>query len=78
MLRDKDNILQAVSGQDPYTQGYNAMKVLIEAIQGKDYSATKGRTIVIPGVLVSRSDPAGIAAYEKALKDKFSTYAAKP
>lgn len=72
MLRDQDNILQAVAGQDPYTQGYNAMKVLIDAIQGKDYSATKGKTIIVPGVLVSRSDPAGIDAFEKGLQDKLS------
>ena len=72
MLRDKDNILQAVAGQDPYTQGYNAMKVLIDAIQGKDYSSTCGKTIVVPGFLVSRSDPAGIDAFEKGLKEKFN------
>ena len=72
MLRDRDNILQAVAGQDPYTQGYSAMKVLIDAIQGKDYSATAGKTIVVPGLLVSRSDPGGIDAFEKGLREKFS------
>jgi simple sugar transport system substrate-binding protein/ribose transport system substrate-binding protein len=68
MLRDRDNILQAVTGQDPYTQGYNAMKVLIDAINGKDISATKGKTIIVPGLLVSRNDPAGIDAFEKGHK----------
>jgi simple sugar transport system substrate-binding protein/ribose transport system substrate-binding protein len=72
MLRDRDNILQAVVGQDPYTQGYNAMKVLINAIQGKDYSATMGKTIIVPGVTVSRSDPAGIDAFEKGLQEKLN------
>ena len=72
MLRDRDNILQAVVGQDPYTQGYNAMKVLISAIQGKDYSATRGKTIIVPGVTVSRSDPAGIDAFEKGLQEKLN------
>jgi simple sugar transport system substrate-binding protein/ribose transport system substrate-binding protein len=72
MLRDRDNILQAVAGQDPYTQGYNAMKVLISAIQGKDYSSTQGKTIIVPGVLVTRSDPAGIDAFEKGLQEKLS------
>ena len=72
MLRDRDNILQAVAGQDPFTQGYNAMKVLIEAIQGKDYSSTRGRTIVVPGLLLSRKDSAGIDAFERGLKEKFS------
>jgi simple sugar transport system substrate-binding protein/ribose transport system substrate-binding protein len=72
MLRDRDNILQAVAGQDPYTQGYNAMKVLISAIEGKDYSATRGKTIIVPGLLVSRSDPAGIDAFEKGLQEKLN------
>ena len=70
MLRDRDNILQAITGQDPYTQGYNAMKVLIDAINGKDFSATKGKTIVVPGVLLNRNNPGGIDAFEKDLKAK--------
>jgi simple sugar transport system substrate-binding protein/ribose transport system substrate-binding protein len=72
MLRDRDNILQAVTGQDPYTQGFNAMKVLIDAINGKDVSATKGKTIIVDGLLVSRSNPAGIDAFEKDLAAKIS------
>ena len=72
MLRDPDNILQAVTGQDPYTQGYNAMKVLIDAINGRDYSATKGKTIIVPGLLVSRSNPAGIDAFERDLQAKIN------
>ena len=72
MLRDSDNILQAVTGQDPYSQGYNAMKVLIDAIKGKDYSATKGKTIIVPGLLVSRDNPSGIDAFEKSLKEKLA------
>jgi len=72
MLRDRDNILQAVVGQDPYTQGYNAMKVLIDAIQGKDYSATRGKTIIVPGVLLTRTDPSGIDAFERGLREKLS------
>jgi simple sugar transport system substrate-binding protein/ribose transport system substrate-binding protein len=70
MLRDSDNILQAVTGQDPYQMGFNAMKSLIDAIQGKDISATKGKTIIVPGLLVSRDNPAGIAAFEKNLAEK--------
>ncbi|MDR0721068.1 MAG: substrate-binding domain-containing protein [Treponema sp.] len=72
MLRDSDNILQAVTGQDPYQMGYNAMQVLIDAVQGKDFSATRGKTIIVPGLLVSRSDPAGIDAFEKNLKEKIN------
>jgi simple sugar transport system substrate-binding protein/ribose transport system substrate-binding protein len=70
MLRENDNILQAVTGQDPYQMGYNAMQVLINAVQGKDFSATKGKTVIVPGLLVGRNDPAGIDAFEKGLKEK--------
>ena len=54
MLKDPDNILQGVAAQDPYTQGYSAMKLLIDAINGKSYSATQGKTLITPGKLVSR------------------------
>ena len=72
MLRNSDNILQAITGQDPYTQAYNAMKVLISAINGGNYSATQGKTIIVPGVLLTRSNPAGIDAFERDLSAKLS------
>jgi simple sugar transport system substrate-binding protein/ribose transport system substrate-binding protein len=70
MLRDSDNILQAVTGQDPYKMGVDAVNVLVSAIKGGDYSATKGKTTIVPGVLVSRDNPAGIDAFEKDLASK--------
>jgi len=72
MLRSPDNILQAVTGQDPYTMGYTGMKLLIDAINGKDYSATKGKNSIIPGALVSRNDPAGIDTFERNLRERLS------
>jgi simple sugar transport system substrate-binding protein/ribose transport system substrate-binding protein len=72
MLRDGDNILQAVTGQDPYQMGYNAMKALIDSIQDKDITATKGKNIIVPGILVNRGDPAGIQSFEENLRDKIS------
>lgn len=68
MLRDSDNVLQAITGQDPYTQGFNAMTLLINAVRGGDYSATKGMTVVVPGVLLSRNNPSGIDAFESDLR----------
>jgi simple sugar transport system substrate-binding protein/ribose transport system substrate-binding protein len=68
MLKDKDNVLQAVTGQDPYNIGYMAMKTVIAAVKGKDVSTTQGKSIIIPGTLVSRSDPAGITKFEENLK----------
>jgi simple sugar transport system substrate-binding protein/ribose transport system substrate-binding protein len=72
MLRDSDNVLQAVTGQDPYTQGYNAMKVLADAINGRDVSKTQGKTVIVDGLLVSRSNPAGIEQFEKELAAKLA------
>jgi len=48
------------------------MKVLIDAIEGKDYSATRGRTTIVPGVVLSRSDPAGIDRFERDLQEKLN------
>ena len=72
MLRDSDNVLQAVTGQDPYSQGYNAMKVLADAINGKDVSATQGKTVIVDGLLVSRNNPAGIDQFERELAAKLA------
>lgn len=54
MIKSPDNILQASNGQDPYTMGYKAMETLIKSLTGGDVSATKGKTIIVPGKLVSR------------------------
>jgi len=70
MLKDSDNILQAITGQDPYTMGYKAMESLIKALKGEDISATKGKTEIVPGTLLSRDDPDGIAKFEADLKAK--------
>ena len=70
MLKDPDNILQAITGQDPYTMGYKAMETLITAIKGGDVSATQGKTVIVPGTLSSRDNPDGIAKFEADLKAK--------
>ncbi|QEN08363.1 sugar ABC transporter substrate-binding protein [Oceanispirochaeta crateris] len=70
MLKSSDNILQAVCGQDPYNMGYMAMEALINAINGEDYSATKGKTEIVPGAVLNAADPAGIAAFEADMASK--------
>lgn len=70
MLKDKDNILQAITGQDPYNMGYKAMEALIKGLQGGDVSSTTGKTEIVPGALLSRDDPDGIAKFEADLKTK--------
>jgi len=70
MLKDSDNILQAVTGQDPYNMGYKAMETLIKALKGEDVSASKGKTEIVSGALLSRDNPAGITQFEEDLKAK--------
>jgi simple sugar transport system substrate-binding protein/ribose transport system substrate-binding protein len=72
MLRDKDNILQAVAGQEPFKTGCDGMKLLIDALNGKDTSAHKGKITIIPGILLSREDSAGIDAWERELKTELA------
>jgi simple sugar transport system substrate-binding protein/ribose transport system substrate-binding protein len=68
MLKDSDNILQAVTGQDPYGVGYTAMSKVIEAVKGKDVSDTQGKIVVVPGTTISRDDPQGLKKYEDQYK----------
>ena len=70
MLRSDDNILQAITGQDPFNMGYKAMETLIKSIKGEDVAATKGKTIIVPGTLLSRDNPDGITKFETDLKAK--------
>ncbi len=70
LLKDSSNILQAVTGQDPYTIGYDTMKALINAIEGGDISATKGKTIIVPGATLTRDDVAGLDAFLADLQAK--------
>jgi simple sugar transport system substrate-binding protein/ribose transport system substrate-binding protein len=60
MLKSDDNILQAAIGQNPYAMGYDAMMLLISAINGADYSDTMGKTVIVPGKLADRADPSSL------------------
>lgn len=70
MLKDPADILQAVTGQDPYSMGYKTMETLIKGLKGEDISSTKGKSIIVDGLLLSRSNPDGIAKFESDLKTK--------
>jgi len=65
MLLDEDNILQAITGQDPYNIGYKTMQDLIDAINGKDYSETKGKVLFFDTLTLSRDDPATINQFKE-------------
>lgn len=55
LLKDDTNILQAVTGQDPYAIGYNTVKALIDDIEGKTVEGA-GKTNIIPGIPLKRGD----------------------
>jgi ABC-type sugar transport system substrate-binding protein len=60
MVLDDASPLKAVVSQDPYTQGYNAITGLVNAIKGGDYSDTKGKCIFVDGIVLSVNDKAGV------------------
>jgi ABC-type sugar transport system substrate-binding protein len=70
MLQSDDNILQFVTGQDPFTMGYNTMALLIRALQGEDYSATQGVVDYVGFVYLERGDEAGLTAFLDDLAEK--------
>lgn len=72
MLKDENNILQAVTGQDPYDIGYKAMELLIKNIKGEVTSASNGEATIVPGVAVSRDDPSSITKFETDLAAKMA------
>ncbi|MEO8410429.1 MAG: substrate-binding domain-containing protein, partial [Propionivibrio sp.] len=70
LLKDSSNVLQAAIAQDPYTIGVKTMETLIKGINGGDISATKGKTIIVPGIMLERANPAGLDAFLADLKSK--------
>lgn len=63
MLLSDNNILQAIVGQDPYSQGTKAMELVIKAATGGDIGDTKGKCTVVPGELLVRGDTKTINAF---------------
>jgi len=70
LLKDPANILQAAIAQDPYGIGVKTMESIVKAIKGEDYSATKGKTQIVPGILLERKNVAGLDAFLADLKSK--------
>ncbi len=70
LLKDPANILQAAIAQDPYNIGVKTMESVIKAVNGEDYSDTKGQSFIVPGILLERANPAGLDAFLEDLKSK--------
>ncbi|MGE5529475.1 MAG: substrate-binding domain-containing protein [Patescibacteria group bacterium] len=63
-LLSKDNILQAVTGQDPFKIGYMSVEFAVKALKGESLP----KTVVVPGQLLSRTDPKAVQAFADSLK----------
>ena len=61
LLTDDSNVLQGVVVQDPYTQGYEAAKLLIQSIRGEVEAS--GKTEAVPGQILQRGDDEAIKQY---------------
>ena len=70
LLKDPANILQAAIAQDPYNIGVKTMESVIKAVNGEDYSDTKGQSFIVPGILLERANPAGLDAFLSDLQSK--------
>ncbi|MDR2759116.1 MAG: sugar ABC transporter substrate-binding protein [Spirochaetaceae bacterium] len=66
MILEDKNILQASIAQDPFMQGYNAIKLLKKTIAGEVQPT--GKTDPVPGIVLSRTDTGNV---RKFLKDKY-------
>ena len=49
LLKADNDILQAVTGQDPFQIGYKTVETLVQSIEGKDV-ADQGKTVIVEGI----------------------------
>lgn len=69
LLKDDNNVLQAVTGQDPFAIGYATVEALINDIEGKTVEGA-GQTNIISGIPLNRNDVAGLDAFLADLQSK--------
>ncbi len=62
LLKDANNILQAVTAQNPYEIGYNTVVALVNRIEGKTFEG-EGVDNIIAGIPLNRNDVAGLDAF---------------
>lgn len=66
LLLSDNGILIGVAVQDPFNQGYNAVKLLVDAIRGT--AEAVGETKPVPGFILTRDNPEAIYEYRTAQK----------
>ncbi len=64
-LQAPDNILQAITAQKPYEEGQKSVELAAKAMGSAPYE----KKIVLTGICLTRTDPDGITAYDKQLKE---------
>ena len=64
-LLSDDNVLQAVTGQQPFEIGAISVEMAVKAVKGEDVDDT----IIVPGLLLQRSEPEKVKEYKAWLKD---------
>lgn len=69
LLKDPKNILQAVTGQDPYAIGYKTVDALVNRIEGIKFEG-EGKSNIIPGIPLVRGDNAALDAFLADMKSK--------
>ncbi len=62
LLKNDNNILQAVTAQDAFKIGYSTVEALVNSIEGKTFEG-EGKTNIIPGIPLLRGDDANLDAY---------------
>jgi simple sugar transport system substrate-binding protein/ribose transport system substrate-binding protein len=67
-LKAPDGILQAITSQKPVDVGRTAVEFALKAMKGEPVE----KHVAMTGICLSRDDPAGIAAFEKQLKEWMS------
>jgi ABC-type sugar transport system substrate-binding protein len=61
MVLADDGILMASTGQQPFQIGYQAVEFAVKAINGESVEST----VIVPGLLLDRNDPAGVEQFKK-------------
>lgn len=65
MILDDASPLKSVVAQDPYGMGYKAMTALVKAIEGEDYSDTKGKCEYLDGIILSARDKDAVNSWRE-------------
>lgn len=65
MILDDASPLKSVVAQDPYGMGYKAMTALVKAIEGEDYSDTKGKCEYLDGIILSVRDKDAVNSWRE-------------